>query len=371
MIEIASNLARRIHFHRLEAALERAVLLDVLAVFRRRGRADAPDLAAAQRRLEDVRGVERAFRRPGAHQRMELVDEDDDVRVVGQLLHDRLEALFELTAILRARDDERDVECEDALVGEEVRHVAVDDLLRQAFDDGRLADARLANQHGVVLGAAAQHLLDPLQLVIAPDERIELVLHRGLGEVAAELGEERRFLDPRQRRLLVQELHDVVAHRVQPHPLFHQDGGGNGSLLAQDAEQQVLGPDVVVEQPIGLLRRELEDTLGFGAERDFDRCRDLLAKHRPAFNFLADIFERQVGPGEDPAGQAFAFPNEAQQQMLGLDRNAPELACLVAGEEEHAPRSFGVPFEHPASDLSSIIRHTGRALERFTQVFCA
>jgi hypothetical protein len=124
---------------------------------------------------------------------VQLVDEDDDVRVVGQLLHDRLEALFELTAVLRAGDDQRDVEGEDALVGEEVRHVAVDDLLRQAFDDRRLADARLADEHGVVLGAAAQHLLDPFELVLAADQRIELVLHRRFGEVAAELGQQRRF----------------------------------------------------------------------------------------------------------------------------------------------------------------------------------
>ena len=85
--------------------------------------------------------------------------------LLGQLLHDRLEALLELAAVLRAGDDERDVEREDALVGQEVRHVAVDDLLRQPFDDGRLADARLADEHRVVLGAAAEHLLDALDLV--------------------------------------------------------------------------------------------------------------------------------------------------------------------------------------------------------------
>jgi hypothetical protein len=95
---------------------------------------------------------------------VQLVDEHDDVRVLGELLHDRLEALFELTAILGAGDDQRDVEGEDALVGEEMRHVAVDDLLREPFDDGRLADTRLADEHGVVLGAAAEHLLDALEL---------------------------------------------------------------------------------------------------------------------------------------------------------------------------------------------------------------
>ena len=340
-------LARRIDLDRLEAALERAILLDVLPVLGRRRRADAADLAARQRRLQDVGRVERAFGRTRADQRVQLVDEHDDVRVVGQLLHDRLEALFELTAILRAGDDQRDVEREDPLVGEEVRHVAVDDLLRQPFDDGRLADARLADEHGVVLRAAAQHLLHALELVLAADERVELVLHRRLGEVAAELGEQRRFLHARQRGLLVQQLDDVLAHGVQAHPLFHEDGRRHRALFAQDAEQQVLGADVVVQQPIGFFGRKLQHALGFGAERNLDRRRDLLAEDRPAFDFLADVLERQVRAREDPAGQPLAFADQPEQQVLGLNRDAAELAGLVAGEEENSPGPFGVPFEHP------------------------
>ena len=191
-------LGRRIDLDRLEAALERAVLLDVLPVLGRRRRADAADLAARERRLQDVGGVERAFGRPGAHQRVQLVDEHDDVRVLGQLLHDRLEALFELAAILRAGDNQRDVERQDALVGQEVRHVAAEDLLRQPFDDRGLADARLADEHGVVLRPAAEHLLHALELVVATDQRIEQVLHRRFGQIATELGEQRRFLDARQ-----------------------------------------------------------------------------------------------------------------------------------------------------------------------------
>src|SRR5205823_350599 len=43
-------LSRRVDLDRLEAPFERAVLLDVLPVLRRRRRADAADLAAAERR---------------------------------------------------------------------------------------------------------------------------------------------------------------------------------------------------------------------------------------------------------------------------------------------------------------------------------
>ena len=77
-------------------------------------------------------------------------------------------------------------------------------------------------------------------------------------------------------------------------------------------EQQVLGADVVVQQPVGLFGRKLQHALGFGAERDLDRGRDLLAEDRAAFDFLADVFERQVRAREDPAGQALAFANQAR-----------------------------------------------------------
>jgi hypothetical protein len=63
---------------RLEAPLERGILLDVLAVLLQRGGADALELAAGQDRLEHVRGVQRgAFRGARADHRMQLVDEQD------------------------------------------------------------------------------------------------------------------------------------------------------------------------------------------------------------------------------------------------------------------------------------------------------
>jgi hypothetical protein len=188
-----------------------------------------------------------------------------------------------------------------------VRHVAVDNLLRKPFDDRRLSDTGLANQHRVVLRAPAEHLLDPLELVVASDQRIEEVLHRRFGQVAAELREQRRFLHARQRRLLIEKLDDVLADGVEAHALLHEDGGGNAPLFAQDSEEQVLRPDVVVQQPIGFLCRATQDPLGFGTEGNLDRRRDLLAENRPALDFLANVFQGQMRARKDPARQPFAF----------------------------------------------------------------
>ncbi len=72
-----------------------------------------------------------------------------------------------------------------ALVLEAFGHVAAHDALGQPLDDGGLADARLADQHRVVLGAAREHLDDAADLVVAADDRVELALRGELGEVAA------------------------------------------------------------------------------------------------------------------------------------------------------------------------------------------
>jgi hypothetical protein len=64
---------------RREAPLQGAIALDVLAVLVQRRGADAAQLAARQRRLHHVGGVDGALRRPRAHHGVQLVDEEDDL----------------------------------------------------------------------------------------------------------------------------------------------------------------------------------------------------------------------------------------------------------------------------------------------------
>ena len=100
-----------------------------------------------------------------------------------EIVEHRLEALFELAAILRAGDQRAHVERENALVAQAFRHFAVDDALGETFDDRGLADARLADQHRVVLGASLQHLHGATNFVVAADDRIELALLGALGQI--------------------------------------------------------------------------------------------------------------------------------------------------------------------------------------------
>src|SRR5439155_19440236 len=112
-------LARRSDLYGLEAALERTIFLDGLAIFGGSCGADALDFTAGQCRLQDVGRIERPLGRSGADQRVQFIDENNRVRIIDEFFHDRLQSLFELSTVLGSSDNQRQVEHEDSLVCEE------------------------------------------------------------------------------------------------------------------------------------------------------------------------------------------------------------------------------------------------------------
>src|SRR6266700_5822398 len=98
------DFVRRRNFDGLEAALERTVFLDGLAILARRGGSDALNFAARQSRLQDVGRIEGTLGGARAYERVQLVNKDDGILRLHQFFHDGLEALFKLAAIFRARD---------------------------------------------------------------------------------------------------------------------------------------------------------------------------------------------------------------------------------------------------------------------------
>ena len=167
----------------LQPARERAVLLDVLELFVRR-RADQAQLAGRQDRLDERREVHRAAGRgAGADGGVDLVDEEDRHRPLRERVDDGLEALLEVAAKARAGEQRAGVEREDFGALEQIRHVVVEQARGEAFGERRLADARVADEHRVVLAAAAEDLHRALELVGAADQRIELAGAGARGQV--------------------------------------------------------------------------------------------------------------------------------------------------------------------------------------------
>ena len=100
-------------------------------------------------------------------------------------LRTAFEPLLELAAVLGAGHERAHVERDDLLVlqsfGTSPR------TMRPASPStiGGLADAGLADQDGIVLGAARQHLDHAADFLVAADDRIELAVARQLGQIAA------------------------------------------------------------------------------------------------------------------------------------------------------------------------------------------
>src|SRR5207248_1421650 len=241
------------------------------------------ELAVARRRAHRAnaharRGlVDRAFSGARTDEVMELVDEQDDVAPLHDLLHDLLQALLELAAVLRAGDEGGEVERVDLLALEDVGHLVAGDPRGEALDDGGLADARLADQDGVVLLATRQDLHHALDLGLAADDRVELALRGLLRQVAAELVEELRALRHLAARragaLLAaagpgEHADDLVADLLGVGVEVEQDPRGDALVLAHEPEQDVLGADVVVIERERLAQCQLEVLLRARLERE-------------------------------------------------------------------------------------------------------
>ena len=66
-------------------------------------------------------------------------------------------------------------------------HVARHDTLGQAFHDGGLADAGLANQHRVVLGTTGENLNHAADFLVTADDRVQLAFLGGGRQVGGVL----------------------------------------------------------------------------------------------------------------------------------------------------------------------------------------
>ena len=127
-----------------------------------------------------------------------------------------------------------------------------------------------------------------------------------------------------------------------------QDLGTHPVTLADQAEQDVLGADVLLFQRERLAQRQLEYLLRRRGERDVPRRRrlpradersDLLAGH------LQGEPERHDGPRRD----AVPLVDQPEQDVLGADVVVVKHPGLFLGQDHNAPRGLGEPLEHGIS----------------------
>jgi|GEM_PF-5686136 len=355
---------------RLEAPRQRRVLFDIFPVLVERRRADAVKVAARQRGLQQVRGIHRAVGLAGADKLVHLVDEENDTAVRrADFAEHGLQPLLEFAAIFGAGDQRAEIERHQLLALQAFGHVAIDDAERETLGNRRLADAGLADQHRIVLGAARQHLDGAPDFLVAADHRVELARACFGGEVA------RIFL----QRVIGVFRAGAVGGAALAHGFdgaierLRRDAGGLenffgfGTGRQRDRQQEALGGDETVAGFLRKLLGLLEETRRLGRKIKLAGACALDLRHFRQRRF--DAGQRLIGPpagrADETGGEAFLVVEQNLQHMFGCETlmARPECEPLRGLDEAAAPvRIF---FEIHVSSLSSTRRKPPAALSVF------
>ena len=305
----------------LEPPRQRRVLLHMLAVLVQRGRTDAVKLAARQGRLQHVGRVHRAIGLAGPDQGVHLVDEDDDLAGRRRdLLKHGLQPLLELAAILGARHHGAEVERHQALVLQAFRHVALDDALGQTFHDGGLADAGLADQDGVVLGAPGQNLDGAPDFLVTADHRVELAFARRFGQVAGVLLQGVVALLGRSAvgGAALADRVDRLIERLRRDARVLQDTGRGRAFRHGERQQQAFSRDEAVAGLGREVFRRLEQARQFGRQIDLAGAGPFDLRLLVQFRFDGQKRPRRVAARrfDQVGGQPFLVFQQGRKQMF-------------------------------------------------------
>ena len=120
--------------------------------------------------------------------------------------------------------------------------------------------------------------------------------------------------------------------------------GGDALALADEAEQDVLGADVVVAELQRLAQRQLEHLLGAGRERDVARRRRA-ALADDLLDLAAHGLERDAERLERLGGDALTLVDEPEQDVLGADVVVVEQARFLLGQDDDPAGPVGEAFE--------------------------
>jgi hypothetical protein len=223
------------------------------------------------------------------------------------------------------------------------RHIAAHDALGQALDDGGLAHAGLADEHGVVLGTAGQDLDHPADLLVATDDRIELAFLGQCRQVAAVTFER-----------LVLVLGILIRHALAaPHlgerrqdavgrqPVRLQQPGGRGApSLAGDGEKQMLGADVLVFQAAGLGLRQVGDQLETRRDGGLRSAMDLRLLADGRTRLARDGRRVELQLPQQRRHHAVVLLGQRHQQVFGLDLRMIERLGQLLRADDRPPGPF-------------------------------
>jgi Protein of unknown function (DUF3170). len=310
---------------------------------------------------------------------VELVDEQDHLRVRPHLFDHPGQALLELAPVLRPRHHLRHRQLDQPPSREEPTVPPEGDPLRERLDDGGLPDPRLPHEDGVVLGGHHEDLDELPKGVAGPvgvDKRQEAPFPRGPGDIAAVPVQERRLGGKRLRgngqisglladgdRFLLQlpSPEQLLAENARGNPRARKHRGDDRTRVLENGGKKVAHgnlPPVLhdlprpAEVPLALLA-----TVDHPLRMDrvpWPQARPHPAAHRrigdpegrenpfdPVRLLPKDIDRERLDVGVVQVLQDFPEAAQADQEVLPLDERVPKPCRLGRADLPRHSRGFG------------------------------
>ena len=236
-----------------------------------------------------------------------------------------MQALLEFAAKFAASHQRGQIQREDGLVLQPLRHIAVDQPLRQAFGDSGLAHAGLADQHRIILGAPADDVYQTPNLFVAPDDRVKLALPRIGRQIPPELAQALvgRFRvlagDALAAADALQGFQDVLMRNA----IAPQDGAH--CLVFRQRQQQVLGAGIFIAHLLGFGFR-LGEYVQAGAPDWHAGCRLRNARQLAQLAFKLNLQRGRMRADllNDPRRQAVVLRHQSEKDVHRFHR------CVMA-----------------------------------------
>ena len=168
---------RLIYHYRLETPFQCRILLDILPVFIEGCCTDAMQFSSGQHGLEQISRIHCAVAFSGSDNRMQLVDEENDIAIAClYFIENRFQTFLKLTTEFCTGNQCPHIQRKQPSVFQVIRYVSTDDSKCQSFCYGRFTHARFTYQAGIVFCFSGKNSDHITNFIIPADDRIKFLL---------------------------------------------------------------------------------------------------------------------------------------------------------------------------------------------------
>ena len=153
--------------------------------------------------------------------------------------------------------------------------------------------------------------------------------------------------------IVTKQVQYLLAHVLELEAQVHQDLCCHAFLLSQQAQEQVLGSDIVVIEIPRFFHRVFENLLGPWRLGQFPHGHHVRARLNQLLDLKSDLAQIDVQVLENVGSDAGSLLHQAEQDVLGADVFVIEPLRFLIGELHHLAGSVRETFIHSAFSVKN------------------